>query len=167
MGRGQLTTRGFMQHIELGKQLSSLYGTFLRGVSTDRMYVRSTNYARTVQVITRPQPCLFSCSASRLVRLPCVQSVSALLIALLPHLHNEKRRVPILYFPNEEDEIMHGLGVRQSSHTNASAASAHAEIVYSGGCAASVKLAAQQEKVTPFSHNKRTSPCSYFAMCGI
>jgi hypothetical protein len=43
--------------------------------------------------------------------------VSALLITLLPHLRNEKRRLPIFYYPSEHDEIMHGLGERHSPHT--------------------------------------------------
>lgn len=48
---GQLTTRGFMQHIELGRQLHATYGkAFLSRVQAGSMYVRSTNYARTVQV---------------------------------------------------------------------------------------------------------------------
>jgi hypothetical protein len=50
--RGQLTVRGFMQHIELGKQLHMLYGKFLQNTSTNSIYVRSTNYGRTVQVHT-------------------------------------------------------------------------------------------------------------------
>jgi hypothetical protein len=41
-----------MQHIELGKQLNTLYGNFLQNTSTNSIYVRSTNYGRTVQVHT-------------------------------------------------------------------------------------------------------------------
>jgi hypothetical protein len=48
--RGQLTVRGFMQHIELGEQLHMLYSKFLQNTSTNSLYVRSTNYGRTVQV---------------------------------------------------------------------------------------------------------------------
>ena len=49
---GQLTTRGFMQHIQLGEQFKRYYGnTFLQSVThSGNIYVRSTNYARTVQV---------------------------------------------------------------------------------------------------------------------
>ena len=49
---GQLTTRGFMQHIELGQLLNKLYGRkYLANVLSSHMYVRTTNYARTVQVM--------------------------------------------------------------------------------------------------------------------
>jgi hypothetical protein len=74
--------------------------------------------------------------------------VGALLITLLPHLRNEKRRLPIFYYPSEHDEIMHGLGERHSPHTIFSAsAEAKAEHAGSGVCAASVKLAEKQEEV--------------------
>ena len=61
---GQLTTRGFMQHIHLGEQLLQYYGAdFLKGVThSSAVYVRSTNYARTVQVSLR-------CAARRLLAL--------------------------------------------------------------------------------------------------
>ena len=48
---GQLTTRGFMQHIQLGQLFHNLYGSnFFSKIKAEQMYVRSTNYARTVQV---------------------------------------------------------------------------------------------------------------------
>lgn len=49
---GQLTSRGFMQHVHLGQLLHSYYGKeFLDKLSSSyQVYVRSTNYARTVQV---------------------------------------------------------------------------------------------------------------------
>lgn len=48
---GQLTTRGFMQHIELGQLLNKIYGkNYLADIVSSQMYVRTTNYARTVQV---------------------------------------------------------------------------------------------------------------------
>jgi hypothetical protein len=47
---GQLTTRGFMQQIELGSLFHELYSGFLTQVASSQLYVRSTNYARTVQV---------------------------------------------------------------------------------------------------------------------
>jgi hypothetical protein len=53
--------------------------------------------------------------------------------------------VSIRYFPHEEDEIMHGLGVRLSSH--AATNTSEAETVSSGGCAASVRFAAKQAQV--------------------
>eukprot|EP01032_Pedospumella_encystans_P017089 gene17089-19481_t len=91
---GQLTTRGFMQHIQLGEQFKRYYGDkFLQSVThSGSIYVRSTNYARTVQ------------------------SVSGLLIAMLPQLfRNKKHKLPIHYYPNDSDEVMHGLVVR--THT--------------------------------------------------
>ena len=83
-----------MQHVQLGQLLHSLYGpALLDGIrSPQQLYVRSTNYARTIR------------------------SVSALLIALLPQLVGFKRNVDIYYFENEMDECMHGvhsLGVLQ------------------------------------------------------
>ena len=49
---GQLTSRGFMQHIDLGQLLHGYYATALLNqvTSSSQLYVRSTNYARTVQV---------------------------------------------------------------------------------------------------------------------
>jgi hypothetical protein len=47
---GQLTTRGFMQHIHLGTLLHSAYGSFLDQLTTTDVYVRSTNYLRTIRV---------------------------------------------------------------------------------------------------------------------
>lgn len=50
--QGQLTSRGFAQHLELGQVLSRAYGkSYLQQVSdVNSVYVRSTNYARTIQV---------------------------------------------------------------------------------------------------------------------
>ena len=62
LNQGQLTTRGFMQHILLGKILQKSYSTFLKNSikSPLNVVVRSTKYDRTIQ------------------------SVAALLITLLP-----------------------------------------------------------------------------------
>jgi hypothetical protein len=49
---GQLTTRGFMQHIQLGTLLHSAYGSFLNQLTPRDVYVRSTNYLRTIRVIS-------------------------------------------------------------------------------------------------------------------
>lgn len=50
---GQLTSIGFMQHIELGELLRSYYTSLLKKIhSSDQIYVRSTNYARTIQSVT-------------------------------------------------------------------------------------------------------------------
>jgi hypothetical protein len=42
-----------MQHVALGEQLKEYYGAdFLKGITSSQgVYVRSTNYARTVQVM--------------------------------------------------------------------------------------------------------------------
>jgi hypothetical protein len=48
---GQVTSRGFMQHIHLGKHLHQAYKGYLERVKSPvNLYVRSTNYDRTVQV---------------------------------------------------------------------------------------------------------------------
>lgn len=66
--QGQLTSRGFVQHLELGQLLLRAYDTlFLQKiVQAEQVYVRSTNYVRTIQ------------------------SVSALLMALLPKIVQQK-----------------------------------------------------------------------------
>lgn len=52
--KGQLTSIGFMQHITLGSLLRTQYQQLLeRVVSNDQLYVRSTNYRRTIQVRSR------------------------------------------------------------------------------------------------------------------
>lgn len=50
--QGQLTSRGFAQHLELGQILHDAYGkAYLQTMlEADQVYVRSTNYARTIQV---------------------------------------------------------------------------------------------------------------------
>jgi hypothetical protein len=49
--QGQLTTRGFMQHLELGKMIHTLYQDYLSQIQySNQVYIRSTNYARTIQV---------------------------------------------------------------------------------------------------------------------
>jgi len=49
--QGQLTSTGFMQHIHLGDHLQQAYATFIRSVTSAKdVYIRSTNYHRTIQV---------------------------------------------------------------------------------------------------------------------
>ena len=50
LGPGLLTTKGFQQHIALGKRLAVIYKDFLAShlKSQGDLYVRSTNYQRTV-----------------------------------------------------------------------------------------------------------------------
>jgi Histidine phosphatase superfamily (branch 2) len=69
--QGQLTTRGFMQHITLGTLLKRSYSSFLSShiKSSANVYVRSTKYDRTFQ------------------------SAAALLTALVPHLLTPDKRV--------------------------------------------------------------------------
>jgi len=76
-----------MQHIKLGQLLRSQYGApLLNHIRSPRqLYVRSTNYIRTIR------------------------SVSALLMALLPQVAAFKHKVGISYFENEMDECMHGV----------------------------------------------------------
>ena len=53
LNQGQLTTRGFMQHILLGKILQKSYSTFLKNSikSPSNVVVRSTKYDRTIQSV--------------------------------------------------------------------------------------------------------------------
>lgn len=52
LSQGQLTSQGFMQHISLGISLSQSYEEFVsRILSKADIYIRSTNYNRTIQVI--------------------------------------------------------------------------------------------------------------------
>lgn len=83
---GQLTSRGFMQHVSLGYALHGAYNGFLAGLRRpEQLYVRSTKYPRTIQ------------------------SAGALLSALLPtSLLTHPESVSIRYFEREEDEVMHG-----------------------------------------------------------
>jgi hypothetical protein len=47
---GQLTSRGFMQHIYLGQLLHSTYQDYFDLLKANDIYVRSTNYLRTIRV---------------------------------------------------------------------------------------------------------------------
>jgi len=119
--QGQLTTRGFMQHIHLGSLLRKTYSSFLNTQikSVSNLYVRSTNYDRTIQ------------------------SVAALLTALLPNgeRHSKKMRIPVLYHIDESEEIMHGVGAKLSSHTVGS----KGETVIEGSCVKAVTSAAAEK----------------------
>lgn len=100
----QLTTRGFMQHVSLGKHLSAAYGLHFpylfkyseRGANkyeipegvniNDRIYVRSTKYDRTVQ------------------------SASALLLGLLGTFNTDGNidDITIEVIDDDDLEVMHG-----------------------------------------------------------
>ena len=50
--QGQLTSIGFMQHVRIGKLLNRAYSDFLADHihSPQDIYIRSTNYVRTIRV---------------------------------------------------------------------------------------------------------------------
>lgn len=133
---GLLTTRGFMQHISLGKSLAKSYLRLLQGVhSAQNIYIRSTNYARTIQ------------------------SVAALVIGMIPDIGgaSESKRqmvdsgldrdsfhrgkVVIESYMEEDQEVMHGIGLKLSSHS----VDASGERVIMGACNKSIKLAKAQK----------------------
>jgi Histidine phosphatase superfamily (branch 2) len=118
--QGQLTTRGFMQHIQLGTHLGRAYEHLISHqikAPTD-IYIRSTNYERTIK------------------------SVTALMIAMMPNIGGPlyKGQVPILSYIDEGDEVMHGVGLRLSSHV----VDSKGEQAIEGACAKASKLAVQQ-----------------------
>jgi hypothetical protein len=90
LGPGQLTSRGFMQHIELGTSLGTAYNNFLKqNIHTrEDIKVRSTNYARTIQ------------------------SVAAFLMSMLPDLGSPTVPVPVTVHQGDEKEVMHGINAR-------------------------------------------------------
>jgi hypothetical protein len=108
---GILTTRGFMQHINLGQYLARAYNKFLSNyvTSVDSIYVRSTNYRRTIL------------------------SISALMITMLPQIGGPKPedQMPILSYSDEAEEIMHGVGLRLSSHLEHGGETSHAVLFLS------------------------------------
>jgi len=127
LGPGQLTSRGYMQHIHLGDHLRTFYSLFLKELgSVNELYVRSTNYARTIQ------------------------SAAALLTTLLaPGGRGFERTIngllPIHVYENEEEEYMHGIGFRSSSHSVTDYTSHTQERTLQGDCAKSTYLAGQQK----------------------
>jgi hypothetical protein len=49
--QGQLTSQGFFQHLQLGSILQQRYEEYFHKIHTpEQIYVRSTNYARTIRV---------------------------------------------------------------------------------------------------------------------
>ena len=138
---GQLTPKGFEQHVRLGKHLANAYTPLLdelssisarNGSSPDRsrrqfkfLYARSTDYERTLL------------------------SAAGLLIGLLK-LQPELRATPMrpLALHVEEDEandIMHGVGLASSKPSLASKnGGAGAETTREGRCPAATRYARQQ-----------------------
>ena len=102
---GQLTPRGFAQHVALGRHLGRSFAPLLRSIGADhrsnlshpRMYVRSTDYTRTQM------------------------SAAALLYGLLPPNLRPPALPPaiIVTQPQEALETMHGVGLASSSKVGA------------------------------------------------
>jgi hypothetical protein len=110
---GQLTSLGFMQLVEVGKVFQEAYGELVNKLMklkydkqkedvnwnyrspniNDYIYIRSTNYERTIQ------------------------STTGLLSTFLSDLLGPNNKLNINIFYDEMDEIMHGVGLRQSSHS--------------------------------------------------
>ncbi|CAE8692947.1 unnamed protein product [Polarella glacialis] len=113
---GQLTARGFRQHLELGAHLNGAYREFLAALQRHdrgRLYVRSTDYPRTVT------------------------SAAALLTSLLPTWSD---RIDIEVHEEESAEVMHGVGLKTSSK----AGDGKAERIERGTCKAAVRHSAAQ-----------------------
>lgn len=112
---GHLTSEGFSQHVELGRALRIPYGNLLGEVKSEELYIRSTNYERTIQ------------------------SASALMSQLLPA-HME---VKIAVDLNDGREVMHGVGYRTTSEKNKSVSS-NQEQEFDGTCMFSSKSTREQ-----------------------
>lgn len=109
IGPGQLTTTGFMQHIKLGKHLQESYKPVLEKIDSPRdIYVRSTNYDRTIQ------------------------SAIGLISSMLPNIGGpeEIHKIGIKVYRDEGQEIMHGVGMRLSSKT----ANGSGDELHQGSC---------------------------------
>lgn len=110
---GQLTSLGFMQLVEVGKIFQEAYGELINRLLklkynkqknedndhyappniNDYIYIRSTNYERTIQ------------------------SAMGLLSTFLADVFGPNNKLNINVYYDEIDEIMHGVGLRQSSHS--------------------------------------------------
>ncbi len=102
---GQLTTRGFMQHVHLGSALAQAYQPFLQKhvVTPSNVFVRSTNYNRTIQ------------------------SAAALLLGMLPDLGGSDHPIIINAFDSEVVEVMHGVSHGATGACNAAVKAAKQE----------------------------------------
>lgn len=67
--------------------------------------------------------------------------------SFLPSLGSSARPVGISVHGNEEDEVMHGIGLRSSSHTTGASGSSGGEVEFTGSCDAAVSLAKRQKEV--------------------
>jgi hypothetical protein len=119
---GQLTSRGFMQEVNLGHYLSRQYSSYLEGrvQHPTNVYVRTTNYPRTIQ------------------------SVAGLLLGLLPDIGGPDHPIKLLSYVAETSEVMHGIGLRLSSKGVSKASPGDKETA--GGCPKSVTFAKEQKR---------------------
>jgi hypothetical protein len=116
---GQLTSVGFMQHVHLGFLLHKAYSPLITAISDpSQIYIRSTNYARTIQ------------------------SVSALVSTMLPNIGGSGGQIPVNVYLDESDEIMHGIGLKSSSHV----VTATGEQVLKGSCNKAARLQQQERE---------------------
>jgi predicted Zn-dependent protease with MMP-like domain len=71
------------------------------------------------------------------------------MMSLLPSLGSPSRPVDIAVHGNEEDEVMHGIGLRTSSHTKSDSTGSNVggEMEFTGSCDAAVTLARRQKDV--------------------
>ena len=124
---GQLTPRGFGQHTALGRHLGRAFGPLLRSIGADhhsnlshpRLYVRSTDYARTQM------------------------SAAALLYGMLPPSmrHPDKAWYSLHTQEQEQLEWMHGVGLASSSKVKGDGGG---EKLRSGSCSRATELAHAQ-----------------------
>jgi hypothetical protein len=117
---GQLTTRGFMQHITLGSIFNKAYHAFIESHihAPEHIRIRSTNYARTIQ------------------------SVAAFMLGMIPDIGSKDMPISITSYINEDEEVMHGVGLVLSSKDTAG--KGDQEIV--SVCQKSVNLAKEQKQ---------------------
>lgn len=117
---GQLTSRGFMQLVEIGNILGQAYASLTKRIELlKQVYIRSTNYERTFQ------------------------STAGLVLGMLPQLggpEGEYTQLPIKTFLDEKMEVMHGVGMKLSSHH----VSDKGESILEGTCAKASKLGREE-----------------------
>ena len=92
---GILTTRGFMQHVLLGKHLSRAYKFYLETVTSPHdLYIRSTNYRRTILSVVALMVC-----SSEFQTLICVVVITFLYISFI----STRKLLGIYQFLNMRD----------------------------------------------------------------
>jgi hypothetical protein len=160
LGPGQLTSRGFMQHVSLGQQLRALYhpsGFLLALRVPEQIYIRSTNYARTIQsaaallsamVLDVPDPASPAppTSPTSPTSAAALRGSAAAGTSASPPIAHTLIGIPIHFYPSEEDEVMHGIGARSSSHSVTDYSANAKETELSGGCKAAVQLTQKQKR---------------------